>query len=473
MKTKTSYILLSLLLIFSCFGLTGAGPGPQPGGKIYTADGTTLSLTGSQFSVKDGGIGSTQLAGSIPLSKLAGGSADRLIITSPSGVPSVAPALTATRILYANASGIPTGSSNLNWDNTNARLSVGIGSSPTYLLDLYGVGAQAINLANDTTTSGSGKGFSFSLNADGTGAIAHRQSYAISTYINGSEVWRWLTSGNAYTPYSIGSGLTTPQGNFHAYAANNPSFMLSNDATSSTSGDGSVIALNTDGSLVLSNRESSSPIRFYLAGAEKYTFNASSLTMPDGSTLALSGNHPTTFTTAGTTNVTLPTSGTLLSTAAAVSVAQGGTGAATAEAAYNAVADLKIEPSSDATANGPHTDDLNAGGTVTAMDLVILNSSGQWVDTDANSSSTYAGMVGIALQSKTVGQALNVALKGAVVRNDAWNWTPGAVIYMSETAGALTATQPTTTDAAIRVIGFALTDDAIMLDPSPDYITHS
>jgi hypothetical protein len=106
------------------------------------------------------------------------------------------------------------------------------------------------------------------------------------------------------------------------------------------------------------------------------------------------------------------------------------------------------------------------------MDLVILNSSGQWVQADANTASTYAGMVAIALESKTSGQAMSVALPNSVVRNDAWSWTPGAVLYMSETAGQITATQPTTSGAAIRVMGFALSADVIYFYPSPDYITH-
>jgi hypothetical protein len=59
------------------------------------------------------------------------------------------------------------------------------------------------------------------------------------------------------------------------------------------------------------------------------------------------------------------------------------------------------------------------------------------------------------------------------VRDDTWNWTPGAVLYLSETAGQITATQPTTTDAAIRVIGYAVTADVIYFAPSPDWITHT
>jgi hypothetical protein len=110
---------------------------------------------------------------------------------------------------------------------------------------------------------------------------------------------------------------------------------------------------------------------------------------------------------------------------------------------------------------------------VAQWELVILSSSGTWVLADANASATYAGMLGLATSSGTNGNALTVATKGAVIRNDGWAWTAGQTLYMSETAGAITATQPATADAAIRVVGFALSDDCIYLDPSPDYVTHT
>lgn len=51
----------------------------------------------------------------------------------------------------------------------------------------------------------------------------------------------------------------------------------------------------------------------------------------------------------------------------------------------------------------------------------------------------------------------------------------GAPVYVSETAGDITATQPTTTDAVIRVVGWAVTAEpnTIYFNPSQDYITHN
>ena len=135
--------------------------------------------------------------------------------------------------------------------------------------------------------------------------------------------------------------------------------------------------------------------------------------------------------------------------------------------------DYTVEPAVDDTFEGPSTNDLNAGATIAQWDLVILSSASKWVLTDANTASLYTGMLAMATASGTDTNPLLVALKGSIIRNDGWSWTAGATLYMSETAGAIIATQPTTTDAAIRVIGFALTDDCIYFDPSPDYITHT
>ena len=60
---------------------------------------------------------------------------------------------------------------------------------------------------------------------------------------------------------------------------------------------------------------------------------SATITIADGATLATVGAFTTTITSTATTNVTLPTSGTLLSTAAAVTIGQGGTGGTSAAAA--------------------------------------------------------------------------------------------------------------------------------------------
>lgn len=128
-------------------------------------------------------------------------------------------------------------------------------------------------------------------------------------------------------------------------------------------------------------------------------------------------------------------------------------------------------PNTDHTSVGPTTATFAAGETVTVMDLVYFKSDGEWWLTDADAAATAAGLLAISLESKTDGQAMSVALPGSFVRDDTWNWTVGAVLYVSTTAGAITATQPSGTDDVVRVVGFAVSADVIWFNPSADYAT--
>lgn len=157
-----------------------------------------------------------------------------------------------------------------------------------------------------------------------------------------------------------------------------------------------------------------------------------------------------------------------------VPVADGGTGASTAEAAYNNIADMKVEPTTDDTANGPHTNDINAGATVAQWDCVYLGSGGKWLLTDADAAATSAGLLALALEAKNDTEAMNVALPGTICRNDGWTWaTVGAPLYLSTTPGGITDVQPSGTDDVIRVVGYVMSDDCIWFDPANDYITHT
>ena len=108
------------------------------------------------------------------------------------------------------------------------------------------------------------------------------------------------------------------------------------------------------------------------------------------------------------------------------------------------------------------------------MDLVYLKSDGKWWKTDADAASTTDGLLGISLASKSANEAMSTALPGSFVRDDTWNWTPGATLYVdTTTAGAIVATQPSGTDDAIRVVGWAITADVIYFSPSELYLTHT
>lgn len=121
-----------------------------------------------------------------------------------------------------------------------------------------------------------------------------------------------------------------------------------------------------------------------------------------------------------------------------------------------------------------------AGAALAFGDLVYLDpTDSRWEKTDANSAAgadgDARGIVGIVvLAANADGDATNILLHG-VIRADAKfpTFTVNNPIYVSETAGEVTGTQPTTTDAVIRVVGFGLTGDEMFFCPSNDYITHT
>jgi hypothetical protein len=132
---------------------------------------------------------------------------------------------------------------------------------------------------------------------------------------------------------------------------------------------------------------------------------------------------------------------------------------------------LDATPDTDHTANGPQTSTLNAGYSSTLMDLVYLGSGGKWLEADADATGTSINLLGIAMEAKTDGQAMNVALSGSFVRDDTWNWTIGVPLYISGTLGAITATKPTGSGDIVRTVGYAVTADIIFFNPSSDYVT--
>lgn len=126
------------------------------------------------------------------------------------------------------------------------------------------------------------------------------------------------------------------------------------------------------------------------------------------------------------------------------------------------------------------------GITVTAVsgysqafgDLVYLDpTDSRWEATDANAASgadgDARGVLGMVVVAGTDGNACTVLLNG-IVRADAKfpTFTINNPIYVSETAGLVTQTQPVTTDVVIRIVGAALTADEMYFNPDNTWTTH-
>lgn len=106
-------------------------------------------------------------------------------------------------------------------------------------------------------------------------------------------------------------------------------------------------------------------------------------------------------------------------------------------------------------------------GSQTVGDVLYWNGT-NWAQADASAESTASGLIGIATQTGNPG---NGVLYQGFIQLAAAPGTAGDVLYLSETAGGLTATAPTTSGAIIRVMGYDM-DGAglIYFNPSADWL---
>ena len=93
-----------------------------------------------------------------------------------------------------------------------------------------------------------------------------------------------------------------------------------------------------------------------------------------------------------------------------------------------------------------------------------MASDGHFDEADADAITTMPARC-IALETGT--GTKEVLLEG-YIRNDAWNWTPGLDLYVSNTTGAMTHTAPSGASDFVQKIGFAWTADIVYFSPG-DY----
>lgn len=142
-------------------------------------------------------------------------------------------------------------------------------------------------------------------------------------------------------------------------------------------------------------------------------------------------------------------------------------------------AGIKLDPAGSADEKWTGiTIDGTAGATLAVGDLCYLDvTATEWLLADADAATTSGSVVlGICLTAANDGGASRFLLMGTV-RSAAFpaSIALGAPLYVSTTAGDITATQPSATDDVIRVVGWAVSAEpnTIYFCPSPDYITHT
>lgn len=91
-----------------------------------------------------------------------------------------------------------------------------------------------------------------------------------------------------------------------------------------------------------------------------------------------------------------------------------------------------------------------AGAALSAGDLVGFNSSGQLVKADADAG-TPIRAVGVILYDAASGAPCSFATE-AILEDADWSWTAPGLVYLSGTAGAFTATKPSSAGNIVQPV---------------------
>jgi hypothetical protein len=105
-------------------------------------------------------------------------------------------------------------------------------------------------------------------------------------------------------------------------------------------------------------------------------------------------------------------------------------------------------------------------------DVCYMNSAGKWAKADASAAATARALV-MCVDASISADATGNFLMFGFARDDTWAWTVGGAIYLSETAGALTQTAPTTSSSVTQVMGVAIHADRMYFKPSSDILVYA
>jgi len=106
---------------------------------------------------------------------------------------------------------------------------------------------------------------------------------------------------------------------------------------------------------------------------------------------------------------------------------------------------------------------IQAAQAIAIGDLIGINTSGEWVLADASTPSMFAQFVAIE-DGVRAGAIYEVKVSKRAYFSDAdFPYTAGGRYYLSETAGAHTATRPTTDGALIQIVGRAISTSVIYI----------
>jgi hypothetical protein len=171
------------------------------GNTVYSADGTTLTLTGTTFSITAGGVTATQLATSVAGNGLAGGGGTALSVNTGAGLEISSDAV---RIAAAAAGDGLTG-------GAGSALAVGAGTGVTVAADTVGIDTAVVSQRKVIAVTGGANSEVLTHNLN-TQNIDDVSLIKTSSPFNKERIAYFeATSVNTVTIYA-GSGLTLPAG---------------------------------------------------------------------------------------------------------------------------------------------------------------------------------------------------------------------------------------------------------------------
>jgi len=118
-----------------------------------------------------------------------------------------------------------------------------------------------------------------------------------------------------------------------------------------------------------------------------------------------------------------------------------------------------------------------AGATLAVGDICFLQTAdSKWELVDGILDGTDLGFklqLGICVLAAAENAATEMLVYGKVRSAAFPAFTVGAPVYLDDTAGNIVVAQPSTTNFAIRIVGYAITAEDLLFNPSNDYIVHT
>lgn len=110
-----------------------------------------------------------------------------------------------------------------------------------------------------------------------------------------------------------------------------------------------------------------------------------------------------------------------------------------------------------------------AGESLSFGRVCYLKSDNKFWKTDADASATAKGMVAMCLSTVAADGNADFLLRG-LARDDSWNWTSAAELFLSTSAGEMSEAAPSSNGDIVRLAGYARDADYIWFEPSKTYI---